>query len=405
MIKRELYLKKIRPFINKPFIKVITGIRRSGKSAIMMILKEELIENGINKENLIYINFESMQFSDIENEKDLYNYIKEKIINDKTYYIFLDEIQEVKNWEKAVNSIMLDFKSDVYITGSNSRLLSSELATYIAGRYIEFTINTLSFKEYLEFKKAYSKKYNDNIKDAFTKYLRFGGFPVIHTAEYDYEMAYKVINDIYSSAILRDTIQRYNIRNIELLERVVKYVFDNLGNIFSAKKVADYFKSQQRKVDLNTIYNYLNALESSFIIQKVQRYDVKGKEILQTNEKYYLGDQSLKYAVMGYKDREISGILENIVYLELKRRNYKVYIGKIADKEIDFVAENKNEKIYVQVSYKMNNESTITREFSPLLEINDNYPKYVVTMDDFWQDNIEGIKHKHISEFLLMDNF
>lgn len=218
-------------------------------------------------------------------------------------------------------------------------------------------------------------------------------------------MAYKVTSDIYSSAILRDTIQRYNIRNIELLERVVKYVFDNLGNIFSAKKVADYFKSQQRKVDLNTIYNYLNALESSFIIQKVQRYDVKGKEILQTNEKYYLGDQSLKYAVMGYKDREISEILENIVYLELKRRNYKVYIGKIADKKIDFVAENKNEKIYVQVSYKMNNESTITREFSPLLEVNDNYPKYVVTMDDFWQDNIEGIKHKHISEFLLMDNF
>jgi predicted AAA+ superfamily ATPase len=232
-----------------------------------------------------------------------------------------------------------------------------------------------------------------------------GGFPVLHTGEYTFETAYKVVYDIYSSAILRDTVQRYNIRDVELLERVVKYVFDNIGNKFSAKNVADYFKNQFRKIDLNTVYNYLNALEGAFIIYRIPRYDIKGKEILKTNEKYFVGDQSLLYAVMGFKDRLISGVLENIVMLEFKRRRYRVFVGKSGDNEIDFIAERNEQKVYVQVAYKMTEQSTIDRQFKPLLEIKDHHPKYVVTMDEVWKDNIEGIRHIHIVDFLLLDNF
>ncbi|MEQ8199433.1 MAG: ATP-binding protein, partial [Clostridiaceae bacterium] len=322
------------------------------------------------------------------------------------YYILLDEIQEVSNWEKAINSFLVDFEADIYLTGSNSRLLSSELATYIAGRYVEFHINTLSFKEYLKFKEIRTKNKELDIHKEIREFIRYGGFPAIHINEYSYDTAYMIISDIYSSAILRDTVQRHSIRNIELLERIVKYVFDNLGNIFSAKNVADYFKSQHRKVDLNTVYNYLNALESAFIIQRVQRYDIKGKEILKTNEKYFIADQSLKYSVMGYKDRDISGVLENIVMLELKRRGYSVFVGKLDNKEIDFIAEKKEQKVYVQVSYLLgDSKETIDREFNPLLEVRDHYPKYVVTMDEFWSDNIQGIKHKNLADFLLMDEY
>ncbi len=404
MLKREIYLNKIRPFIDKPFIKVITGIRRCGKSAIMIILRDELKKMGISDENIIYINFESMEYSDIEDAKALYSYIKGKIKNDEKYYIFFDEIQEVKNWEKAINSMFVDLNADIYITGSNSRLLSSELATYIAGRYVQFDISTLSFKEFRKFRSHYLGE-NENVYDSFKRFLRYGGFPAMHIAEYNIESVYKAVRDIYSSAILRDTVQKNNIRNIELLERVVKYVFDNLGNIFSAKNVADYFKSQQRKADINTVYNYINALEEACIIRKIQRYDIKGKEILKTNEKYYIGDQSLKYALMGFKDRDISGILENIVCNDLIQKGYDVFVGKLDDKEIDFTAEKNGNKVYIQVSYKLESQSTVDREFNTLLEIKDNYPKYVVTMDDLFADNIDGIKRRHIADFLMLDEF
>lgn len=404
METRNIYLTKIAQFIDKPFIKVITGIRRCGKSSLLFMLKETIIKRGIEQDQIIYLNFESFENSDIMEAKLLYNHVKNKITNQKKYYLLLDEIQEVKEWEKAVNSFLVDFNIDIYITGSNSHLLSSELATLIAGRYVEFQIQTLSFQEYLQFHKAYNTN-DQTIQDAFNQYLRMGGFPVIHTGTYTFETAYKIVYDIYSSAVLRDTIQRHQIRDIELLERVIKYVFDNIGNSFSGKNIADYFKSQQRKIDLNTVYNYLNALESAFIIHRIPRYDIKGKEILKTQEKYFVGDTSLIYAVMGYKDRLIGGILENIVMLELKRRDYKVYIGKIGTKEIDFIVEKGNSKVYIQVAYLLPEQSTIDREFSPLLEIKDNYPKYVVTMDPIWTDNIEGIKHVNIAEFLLMDEF
>jgi predicted AAA+ superfamily ATPase len=405
MIKRDLYLNQLRSFIDKPFIKVITGIRRSGKSVILKLLKEELLMRQISEEQIIYLNFDSFEFSDIDRADKLYAYIKERIKGGKRYYILLDEIQEVNSWEKAVNSFLVDFDSDIYITGSNSRLLSSELATYLAGRYVEIHLYTLSFSEYLLFKTTLTDNSEMNIRSEFNTFLRMGGFPVLHIADYPTDAVYKVVYDIYSSAILRDTIQRNNIRDVELLERVVKFVFDNVGNKFSAKNVADYFKSQQRKIDLNTVYNYLSALQSAFIIDRIPRYDLKGKEILKTHEKYFAGDQAIIYAVMGYKDRLISGVLENIVMLELKRRGYRVFTGKWDDREIDFVAEKNEAKIYVQVAYKMEGQSTVDREFAPLLEIRDHHPKYVVTMDELWHDNIEGVKHINIADFLLMENY
>src|SRR5690625_312940 len=402
MILRPTYIDAIIPFIDKPEIKIITGIRRSGKSVVLRLLKEELLQKGVQEEQIITINFESFAFLELIQAQKLYEFVKEKITNPQKYYLLLDEIQEVEDWEKAVNSFIVDFDVDVYLTGSNSHLLSSELATYLAGRYVEIPVFTLSYKEFLDFRKQYFKE--ENTANSFVQYLRFGGFPVIHTANYPDETAYKVVYDIYSSVILRDTVQRYKIRDIELLERVIKYAFDNIGNTFSGKNVADFFKSQQRKVDVNTVYNYLNALEVAFVLYRVPRYDIKGKEILKTQEKFYVSDISLIYATMGNRDRMIAGILENMVFLELKRRGYEVYIGKLDSNEIDFVAEKKGNKVYIQVAYKLENEQTVDREFGNLLAIKDQYPKYVVTMDEFWKDSIEGVKHLYISDFLLTEN-
>ncbi|EIJ70424.1 ATP-binding protein [Pasteurella bettyae] len=401
MINRPNYIQQLKPFINTPLIKVITGIRRSGKSTVMKLLRAELIAQGISEQQIIHINFESFAFSEFKTAEKLYALIKEKIQAADKYYLLLDEIQEVADWEKAVNAFMVDFNVDLYITGSNSHLLSSELSTYLAGRYVEILILTLSYKEFLDFKAGYSQKNSENPTALFNEYLQKGGFPMVHTADYNTETAYKIVQDIYASVILRDTVQRHKIRDVELLERIVKYAFDNIGNTFSGKNVADYFKSQQRKVDINTVYNYLKALESAFILHRVERFDLKGKEILKTQEKFYLGDVSLLYATMGFRTSLIAGILENVVYLELKRRGYQVYIGKHGTQEVDFVAQKQNEKRYIQVAYKLESEQTVQREFSPLQAIADNYPKYVITMDDFWQENIDGIVHQHIGEFLL----
>lgn len=404
MINRPSYLAQITPFINAPLIKVITGIRRSGKSTVLKLLQSQLLTQGIDKEQIIYINFESFAFNEFKNSQKLYAFVLEKITSENKYYLLLDEIQEVQDWEKAVNAFMVDINVDIYITGSNSHLLSSELATYLAGRYVEIPIYTLSFKEFLDFKHAYAKEsHQQNPKLLLGEYLQKGGFPIIHSNDYEQEIIYKIVQDIYASVILKDTVQRHKIRDIEMLERIVKYAFDNIGNTFSGKNVADYFKSQQRKVDLNTVYNYLNALVSAFILYRTERYDIKGKEILKTQEKFYLGDVSLLYAKMGFNANMIAGILENTVYLELKRRGYQVYIGKLNNQEIDFIAQKQNHKLYIQVAYKLESEQTIQREFSPLQAILDNYPKYVITMDEFWQGNLDGIIHWHIADFLLAD--
>ena len=405
MIKRELYLKKIRNFIDKPVIKVITGMRRSGKSMILKLISQELLEKGILSQNIIYINFESLMFSDLTEFKTLYNYIieKSKTLTGKVY-ILLDEIQEVEHWEKAVNSFMVDLDCEIYITGSNANLLSSELATYIAGRYVEIKVYPLSFREYIDFAKIQNPQNILSNEEYFEQYLQFGGLPGIHNFSYDKSNIYQYLSDIYSSILLKDVVAKNNIRDVELLERIILYIFDNIGNTFSAKNVSDFLKSQGRKLSRETVYNYLKALKSAYIISSVQRYDVKGKALLETMEKFYLTDLGFRHAKLGYRPNDIAGYLENIIYLELIRRKYTVNIGKLGTKEIDFIGTLENEKLYIQVTYLLASPETVEREFSPLKKIGDNYPKYVLSMDNLGEYNIDGIVRKRIIDFLLEES-
>lgn len=395
MIKRDLYIKKIMPFVNQPIIKVLTGIRRSGKSELIKMIRDELLHQGIPENRIVYINFESFRWINLLDSVALYNYISQKISPDGKTYIFLDEIQEVKNWEKAVNSFMVDFDVDVYITGSNSRMLSSELSTYLTGRYIEIPVFPLSLSEFMEFHSI------EETEKAFYRYLREGGFPSAHNAEHTEEEVYKIVSDIFASVLLRDTIQRNNIRNIDALERLAGYLMINIGNAFSAKNISAYLKNQQRKIDVETLYNYVRALESSYIIHRVNRYDLKGKEVLQTNEKFFFSDISLLHSKYGYMPDLIAGYLENLVYLHLIRKGYKVYIGKLGSLEVDFVAINGNDIIYVQVTYTMEDEKTRLRELTPLQEIKDNHPKYIVVADKLQCGNINGVQCVWIGDFLL----
>ncbi|MCI6382023.1 ATP-binding protein [Fusobacterium mortiferum] len=404
MIKRESYINEIKKFMNKPIIKVITGMRRSGKSIILKLISEELINEEVSSNNIIYINFESLMFSELTDFKKLYNYIIEKsqTLQGKIY-ILLDEIQEVEHWEKAINSFMVDLNCDIYITGSNANLLSSELATYIAGRYVEIKIYPLSFKEYIEFAKIQNPSKILSNEEYFEQYLQFGGLPGIHNFDYEKENIYQYLSDIYNSVLLKDVIARNGIRDIELLERVVLYILDNIGNTFSAKNISDFLKSQGRKLSRETVYNYLKALENAYIISKVQRYDIKGKALLETQEKFYLMDLGLRHSKLGYRANDIAGYLENIIYLELMRRKYTVNIGKLSTKEVDFIGTLRDEKLYIQVTYLLATPETIEREFYPLKNINDNYPKYVLSMDNLERYNIDGIIRERIIDFLLND--
>ena len=404
MVFRDYYFNKIKKFIDKEQIKVITGIRRSGKSTLLKLLKEELLKKSIKADQILYINFESFYFSNIQKSEQLYKYVRDNIIKGKRTYLLLDEIQNIEQWEKAINSFKVDFDADIYITGSNSNLLSSELSTHLAGRFVEIPVFTLSYKEFLTFRSVYLSNEVLDDKNGFETYLRTGGFPVIHTVDYDMDSAYQVVQDIYSSVILKDSVQRNNIRNVEILERVIRYTFDNIGNTFSGKNVADYFKSQQRKIDINTVYNYLNILEEAFVLFRVPRFDIEGKGILKTQEKFYVSDISLIHSTLGFRSSKIGGFLENIVFLELKRRGFDVYIGKLGDKEIDFIAQKQAKMLYVQVAYKLDSKQTIDREFSNLKAIKDQFPKYVVSMDDFFEDPMNGIKHLYITDFLLKED-
>lgn len=399
MIERKYYYDQIVSFMDKPMIKILTGIRRSGKSTLMKLIQNKLIENGVPPEHIIYINFESMKYIELRTAQKFYDYVVGLIKKETRMYLFFDEIQIVDRWEEAVNSFLVDLNVDIYITGSNSDLFSSELSTLLTGRYVQFRLQTLSYSEVIDFHAALGE--NEDKNRLLWQFIRRGGFPAVHIANYDESTCYRIISDIYDSVVLRDIVQRFNIRNVELLNRIVTYIMDNVGKTFSAKSISDYFKSQQRKVDLNTIYNYIEALESSFVISKVSRYDVHGKEILKTLEKFYLADHGIQHAIFGYRDRNISGVLENIVYNELIMRGYRVYIGKLHDLEIDFIAERQNEKIYVQVAYQMSSEKTVSREFTPLLMVKDHYPKYVVSMDENFKDNIEGVKHVYLGDFIL----
>lgn len=403
MIDRPLYLDKIMPFVDTPFVKILTGVRRCGKSTILkMIIKKLREEKHVDDEQILSYRFDSMEYEDMTT-KELYLELKSKIIQSKKTYLFLDEIQEIEGWEKVVNTLASDFDVDIYITGSNSRMMSSEISTYLTGRYITFHIYTLSFEEYLMFKKSYMTL--KDLKQEFSQYVRLGGFPATHLQDYSQDEVYTIVKDIYNSTIFSDIVRRNQVKKIDQLERVVKYTFNNIGNTFSAKSISNYFKSEQRKIDNETVYSYLEKLQKAYILHKCSRYDLQGKDILKTQEKFYLADVSLRYSVLGYTVDSVAASLENIVYLELKRRGYDVYIGKIKDKEIDFVATKQNEKIYVQVTQEIKSEKTQKREYEQLLEIRDNYPKYVVMADDFAGGNYEGIKTMNIVDFLLSKEY
>ena len=403
MIDRPLYLDKIMPFVDTPFVKILTGVRRCGKSTILkMIIKKLKEEKHVDDEQILSYRFDSMEYEDMTT-KELYLELKSKIIQSKKTYLFLDEIQEIEGWEKVVNTLASDFDVDIYITGSNSRMMSSEISTYLTGRYITFHIYTLSFEEYLMFKKSYTTL--KDLKQEFSQYVRLGGFPATHLQNYSQDEVYTIVKDIYNSTIFSDIVRRNQVKKIDQLERVVKYTFNNIGNTFSAKSISNYFKSEQRKIDNETVYSYLEKLQKAYILHKCSRYDLQGKDILKTQEKFYLADVSLRYSVLGYTVDSVAASLENIVYLELKRRGYDVYIGKIKDKEIDFVATKQNEKIYVQVTQEIKSEKTQKREYEQLLEIRDNYPKYVVMADNFAGGNYEGIKTMNIVDFLLSKEY
>ena len=403
MIDRPLYLNKIMPYVDTPFVKILTGVRRCGKSTILkMIMKKLKEERNIVDEQILNYRFDSMEYEDMTT-KELYLELKSKILQDKKMYLFLDEIQEIEGWENVVNTLAADFDVDIYITGSNSRMMSSEISTYLTGRYITFHIYTLSFEEYLTFKKSYTTL--KDLKQEFSNYVRLGGFPATHLQDYSQDEVYTIVKDIYNSTIFSDIVRRNQIKKIDQLERVVKYTFNNIGNTFSAKSISNYLKAEQRKIDNETVYNYLEKLQKAYILHKCYRYDLQGKAILKTQEKFYLADISLRYSVLGYSVDSIASSLENIVYLELKRRGYDVYIGKMNDKEIDFVATKQNDKIYVQVTQEIKSEKTQKIEYDQLLEIRDNYPKYVVMANDFAGGNYEGIKTMNIIDFLLSKDY
>ena len=399
MIDRPLYVDKIMAYVDTPFVKILTGVRRCGKSTILKMIMERLkTERNIPEDRIISCRFDSMEYEDMT-AKQIYTLLKEKLSPAGKTYLFLDEVQEIKGWEKIVNSLASDFDVDLYITGSNSRMMSSEIATYLTGRYVSFRIFTLSFGEYLMFKSKFANV--GEPKTELANYVRLGGFPATHLQAYSQDEIYTIVRDIYNSTIFSDIVKRNQVRKIDQLERVVKYTFSNVGNTFSAKSIADYLKSERRSLDNETVYSYLDKLEKAYLLHRCSRYDLQGKEILKTQEKFYLADVALRYSVLGYNADSVASSLENIVYLELCRRGYTVYVGKTSDGEIDFVAVRQNEKIYVKVTQEINSEKTEKREYNRLLEIPDNYPKFVLTTDEFAGGNYEGIKTMHIADFLL----
>lgn len=387
MVKRELYLSKIRRLIDLDIIKVITGVRRCGKSYMLNLIIEDLQKRGINKENIFLINFDSVKYHNIKNSNQLNDLILELVKNTNgKIYLFFDEIQNVENWEKSIAAYKIDFDCDIYVTGSNSKLLSGELATHLTGRYIEIKMYPFSFKEFLDYKQSNGNK-------LFDEYLKYGGFPFIFQLNPEDKLQY--LNDLYNSIVYKDLIARYDIRDINLLERLVSYIADNIGNTFSAKSISDYLGNVSNK----TVYNYLSYLENACLISKVKREDLQGKRLLKVQEKYYIVDHGFNQALLDKKDEDFGRLLENIVYNELLRRGYEITVGKVNGYEIDFVCKKPNKKIYVQVSYMLGDDSTIEREFKPLLMIKDNYPKYVISLDqlDFSRN---GITHLNLLDFL-----
>ena len=403
MIKRELYMKRIRPFIGSNLIKVMTGIRRCGKSVMLELIKQELIESGVNPIQFISINFEDLNYSHLQTAKSLHDEITDcaKDIDSKVY-LFFDEIQEVKDWEKCINSFRVSLDCDIYITGSNARLLSGELATYLGGRYVEFVIYPFSFGEFIELYRPINP--DVSIQQCFQKYLITGGMPYLANIRYADEPSKQYLHDLFNSVQLKDIVKCNKIRDVDLLERIIAYVIANVGITFSARSLTKFLKSEQRTVAPETILNYIKYCCDAYLFYQVKRVDLQGKQILSTNEKYYIADHGIREAVFGGNMRDINLILENIVYLELLRRGYKVTVGKTGEKEIDFVCDKRGDKLYVQVTYLLASEDTIKREFGAYDTIRDNFPKYVVSLDEFDMSR-NGIKHQNIRDFLLAEQW
>ena len=395
MILRPDYIEAVKPFMDAPLVKILTGVRRCGKSTIFEMIRQELLERGIPEDHIIMKKYTEMDIPDTITAKQMYDELVSRVEDDKRYYFLLDEIQEIKGWEKAVNSLLEGMNADIYVTGSNSKLMSSEISTYLTGRYISIPVFTLSFREYLEFKKESTQSYDKLLEE----YIKFGGFPIIALGEYEQQSAYQIVDGIYHTVVSRDIVKRHRINKQDLFDRVVKYVIENMGKTFSANSISNFLKSENRKVSIESIYNYLRWLEQAFIIFPCERYDMQGKSILKTQEKYYLADVSFRYALFGYNRKMLDGVMENIVYLELCRRGYDVYVGKNNTKEIDFIAIHKDEKIYVQVCVQIPENSN--REVGNLMKIRDHYPKYVVTLNEMDVGIENGIRIVHLRDFLL----
>lgn len=403
MIYRPIYVDKIMTYVNAPFIKILTGIRRCGKSTILKMLIDEMKKKGIRENQILHYSFDSLEYDDIKTAKALFSHLKQHLSSEGKTYLFLDEIQEVKSWEKVINSLMTDYDVDIYVTGSNSRMMSSEISTYLTGRYIAFRIYPLSFSEYMIFRKEYAEVLD--LHAELANYVRLGGFPAAHLQKYTPDEVYTIVKDIYNSTIFTDIVRRNQIRKVDQLERIVKFAFDNVGRTFSAASISKYLKSENRSIDNETVYNYLSKLENAYILYRCGRFDIQGKEILKTQEKFYLADTALRYSVLGYSPDSVAAMLENVVYLELLRRGYKVYVGKVDNAEIDFIAVKQGNKLYIQVAQEIGSPETERREYGRLLDIRDNYPKYVLRTDVFAGGNYEGIKTMHIADFLLNDEY
>lgn len=399
LIVREEYLEYIRPFMNINKVKIIVGVRHSGKSYILDMIGDELIKSGIKQDHIIYRLFTSVEVNDGYSKKDMYDEIKDKLKDSERYYLLLDEVQEVEEWEQAINSLFETQNVDIYVTGSNSKLTSENISSYLSGRYILVPTYTLSFKEYIQFKNIKS----NNLDEVYKEYARFGGFPLIASSNLDTQKAYQIVDGIYHLIIAKDVMSNHPIKEIEKFNRVVKYLMDNMGRTFSANSITNYLKGQHREISVESVYNYITWLKEAFIIYECNRYDLQGKLILKTQEKYYLSDISLRFAIFVYNKKMDASILENIIYLELKRRGYDVFVGKNGDKEIDFIAKKRDEEIQIQATVRLPDNSD--REIDNLSTIKDFNHKYVVTTNRNDVQNLKGIKVIHIVDFLLMENW
>ena len=403
MIKRKLYMSRIRPFIGSDLIKVMTGIRRCGKSVMLELIKQELIESGIDPAQLISINFEDMNYSHLQTAQALHDEITKRVAEVKgKAYLFFDEIQEVTNWEKCINSFRVSLDCDIYITGSNAKLLSGELATYLGGRYVEFIIYPFSFREFMELYRLVVP--NASIQKSFQKYLLLGGMPYLANLRYADAPSKQYLQDLFNSVQLKDIVKRNKIRDVDLLERIISYVMANMGTTFSANSLAKFLKNERRATAPETILNYIKYCCEAYLFYQVKREDIQGKQVLASNEKYYIADHGIREAVFGGNTRDINLVLENIVYLELLRRGYEITVGRAGDKEIDFVCNRHGKKLYVQVAYLLASEETVNREFGVYDSIRDNFPKYVVSLDEFDMSR-NGIKHQNIRNFLLAEEW